>query len=76
MLEGVYWCVVGRYVVPDEQGDRYEEILEQCATLRRAEEQGREYAPWFGDDWSILLRRSDKLSGQEFLHEHKPSIKH
>ena len=70
-MKDSYWTVIGRYNVIDEQGEQYEEILEQCATLQRAKEMGAEYAPWFGDDWTILLRRSDKLSGQEFLHEGK-----
>jgi hypothetical protein len=56
--------------------EEYEEILEQCATLTRACEQAREYSPWFGDDWSILVRRSDKLSGKEFLHSSQQSFEH
>jgi hypothetical protein len=72
MDEITIWYVIGRYNTPDEQtGDLYEEVLEQCPTLWKAIERGKEYAPWFGDEWTILLRNSSILTGKEHLHEGK-----
>lgn len=58
------WYVIGRYKL-DPPDDAYEEILERVYTFDTARMLGKDYAPWFGEEWDILLRHADHLNGNE-----------
>ena len=63
------WFVIGRYVLEDE--DNYEEIFEKTDSLQYAKDLGRDYAPWMGDDWDIILRHRSQLRGTECDYHEK-----
>lgn len=58
------WYIIGKYITDDPEED-YEEIFDVCHSFQHARDVGRDMAPWMGDEWAILIRHEDVLTGKE-----------